>query len=62
MAEIQRFVDRFRAKATKAKQVQSRLRTLEQLAANAAVHARSPFRFAFRNPEKRSNPLVEGKG
>ena len=62
MAEIQRFVDRFRAKATKAKQVQSRLRTLEQLAANAAVHARSPFRFAFRNPEKRSNPLVEGEG
>ncbi len=60
MAEIQRFVDRFRAKATKAKQVQSRLRTLEQLAAAAAVHARSPFRFAFRNPEKRSNPLVEG--
>ena len=48
MAEIQRFVDRFRAKATCLKQVQSRLgRTLEQLAVEWAVHARSPFPCLF---------------
>ena len=61
MAEIQRFVDRFRAKATKARQVQSRLRTLEALSQTAAVHARSPFRFTFRDPLKMSAPLAEAE-
>jgi ATP-binding cassette subfamily F protein 3 len=61
IAEIQRFVDRFRAKATKARQVQSRIRTLEQLKETAAVHARSPFRFAFRDPRKLSSPLLEAE-
>ena len=61
MAEIQRFVDRFRAKATKARQVQSRLKTLEDLSRTAAVHARSPFRFSFRDPEKMSSPLAEAE-
>jgi ATP-binding cassette subfamily F protein 3 len=61
MAEIQRFVDRFRAKATKARQVQSRLKTLEELSKTAAVHAASPFRFAFRDPVKMSTPLAEAE-
>ncbi|HSG89126.1 MAG TPA: ATP-binding cassette domain-containing protein [Pseudomonadales bacterium] len=61
MAEIQRFVDRFRAKATKSRQVQSRLRTLEEMSKVAAVHASSPFRFHFRDPEKMSRPLVEAE-
>ncbi len=61
MAEIQRFVDRFRAKATKARQVQSRLKTLEQLAQTAAVRASSPFRFTFRDPHKMSDPLLDGE-
>ncbi|MEE4300085.1 MAG: ATP-binding cassette domain-containing protein [Pseudomonadales bacterium] len=61
MAEIQRFVDRFRAKATKARQVQSRLKTLEELSRTAAVHARSPFRFTFRDPVKMSAPLAEAE-
>jgi ATP-binding cassette subfamily F protein 3 len=61
IAEIQRFVDRFRAKATKARQVQSRIRTLEQLKETAAVHARSPFRFTFRDPLKLSSPLVDAE-
>lgn len=61
MTEIQRFVDRFRAKATKARQVQSRLKTLEQLAQTAAVHVSSPFRFEFRDPVKLSTPLLAGE-
>ena len=61
MAEIQRFVDRFRAKATKARQVQSRLKTLEELSRTAAVHARSPFRFTFRDPLRMSSPLAEAE-
>ncbi|MCC5873737.1 MAG: ATP-binding cassette domain-containing protein [Gammaproteobacteria bacterium] len=60
-AEIQRFVDRFRAKATKARQVQSRLKTLEQLSQTAAVRASSPFRFQFRDPVKMSDPLLDGE-
>ncbi len=61
MHEIQRFVDRFRAKASKARQVQSRLKTLEQLAQTAAVRASSPFRFLFRDPVKMSDPLLDGE-
>ncbi len=61
MGEIQRFVDRFRAKATKARQVQSRLKTLEELAQTAAVRASSPFRFQFRDPVKMSDPLIDGE-
>jgi ATP-binding cassette subfamily F protein 3 len=61
MEEIQRFVDRFRAKATKARQVQSRLKSLEELSKVAAVHAASPFRFTFRDPLKMSRPLLEAE-
>ena len=58
VAQVRRFVDRFRAKASKARQVQSRLRALERLEAVAAVHAESPYRFAFTNPKKISNPTL----
>jgi ATP-binding cassette subfamily F protein 3 len=47
IAHLQAFVDRFRAKATKAKQAQSRLRTLERMERIAAAHVDSPFEFAF---------------
>ncbi|MEP7060827.1 MAG: ATP-binding cassette domain-containing protein [Betaproteobacteria bacterium] len=47
IAHLQLFVDRFRAKATKAKQAQSRLRTLERMELIAAAHVDSPFEFAF---------------
>ena len=45
IAHLQSFVDRFRAKATKAKQAQSRLRTLEKMERIAAAHVDSPFSF-----------------
>ena len=43
----QAFVDRFRAKATKARQAQSRLKTLERMERIAAAHVDSPFDFEF---------------
>ena len=59
VAEIRRFVDRFRAKESKAKQVQSRLKALRKMDLVAAVHAESPYRFAFTRPRKISNPTLQ---
>lgn len=56
-AHIQKFVDRFRAKASKAKQVQSRIKALERLAVSAAVQFDSPYAVSFSDPDKVSNPL-----
>jgi ATP-binding cassette, subfamily F, member 3 len=50
IAHLQLFVDRFRAKATKARQAQSRLRALERLERIVAVRAASPVSFRFREP------------
>ncbi len=47
IAHLQAFVDRFRAKATKAKQAQSRMKALERMEKITAAHADSPFEFAF---------------
>ncbi|MFO1414887.1 MAG: ATP-binding cassette domain-containing protein [Burkholderiales bacterium] len=47
VAHLQSFVDRFRAKATKAKQAQSRIKALERMELIAAAHVDSPFEFAF---------------
>ena len=56
--ELQRFVDRFRAKATKARQAQSRLKMLERLGETEAVRPDSAFRFSFREPIAMPSPLV----
>lgn len=55
---IQSFVDRFKAKATKAKQAQSRVKTLEKMELISQAHVDSPFHFEFHAPEKIPNPLV----
>ncbi|MBD3670119.1 MAG: ATP-binding cassette domain-containing protein [Gammaproteobacteria bacterium] len=55
---VRQFVNRFRAKATKAKQVQSRIKALERMEAIAPAHVDSPFRFRFLPPEKMPFPLV----
>ena len=47
IAHLQSFVDRFRAKATKAKQAQSRIKAIERMELIAAAHVDSPFEFAF---------------
>jgi ATP-binding cassette subfamily F protein 3 len=58
IARLGRFIDRFRAKASKARQVQSRLRALERMERVAAAHLDSPFHFSFPEPEKLPNPLL----
>jgi len=52
------FVERFRAKSSKARQAQSRLKMLERLPEIAAAHVDSPFHFEFRKPEKLPVPLL----
>lgn len=58
IAEIQRFIDRFKAKATKAKQAQSRVKSLERMERIAPAHVDSPFSFEFPVADKVSNPLL----
>jgi len=58
IAEIRRFVDRFRAKATKARQAQSRVKALERMQLIAPAHVDSPFSFEFPAAEKDSSPLL----
>jgi len=58
IGEIQNFVRRFRAKATKAKQAQSRLKELERMEKIAPAHIDSPFNFVFAEPMRFSDPLL----
>ena len=58
VAEIEKFVARFRAKASKAKQAQSRLKELQRMELIAPAHVDSPFRFEFPCYEKMSTPLL----
>ena len=57
-AHIQNFVDRFRAKATKSRQAQSRLKALERMEVLTAVTRSSPFQFQFKEPGNCPNPLL----
>ena len=58
IAHMRAFVDRFRAKATKARQAQSRLKALERLTLIAPAHVDSPFQFVFPSPVKLPKPLL----
>ena len=62
IAEIEDFVRRFRAKATKARQAQSRLKELERMEQISLAHVDSPFHFNFRDSEKISSPLLVLRG
>jgi ATP-binding cassette subfamily F protein 3 len=57
-AHLQSFIDRFRAKATKARQAQSRMKMLEKMEDLAPLHAAAPFSFEFRDPERSPDPLL----
>lgn len=59
IAHMQAFVDRFKAKATKAKQAQSRLKAIERLELVAAVQTESEFQFSFKSPEQCPYPLLQ---
>jgi len=58
IGEIQSFVNRFKAKATKAKQAQSRVKELERMELIAPAHVDSPFNFSFPESDKVSSPLL----
>ncbi|WP_207060819.1 ATP-binding cassette domain-containing protein [Motiliproteus sp. SC1-56] len=58
VARIEQFVRRFKAKASKAKQAQSRVKELERMEQIAPAHVDSPFTFSFRGERKLSNPLL----
>ena len=57
-AHMQAFVDRFRAKATKARQAQARLKALEKLPALETVIEAAPTRFAFPQPQQLAPPIL----
>lgn len=58
IAHLQKFIDRFKAKATKAKQAQSRVKALEKMELIAPAYADSPFSFEFREPLSLPSPLL----
>ncbi|MFY7903995.1 MAG: ABC-F family ATP-binding cassette domain-containing protein, partial [Rubrivivax sp.] len=58
IANLQRFIDRFRAKATKARQAQSRVKALERMERLAPVLTESEFDFEFREPASLPNPML----
>jgi ATP-binding cassette subfamily F protein 3 len=62
IAHIRAFVNRFRAKATKARQAQSRLKALERMELISQAHVDSPFHFQFRRPEHLPHRLLRLDG
>lgn len=55
---LQSFINRFKAKASKARQAQSRMKALDKMEMVSAVHIDSPFQFHFKEPAKCPNPLI----
>jgi ATP-binding cassette subfamily F protein 3 len=62
IAHMRAFVDRFRAKATKARQAQSRLKALQRMTEIAPAHVDTPFRFMFPAPARTPHPLLQLEG
>jgi ATP-binding cassette subfamily F protein 3 len=62
-AHMEKYIARFKAQATKARQAQSRIKALERLEELAPAHVDSPFDFTFRESQKISSPLLDlGEG
>ena len=57
-AHLQKYIDRFKAQATKARQAQSRIKQLERMQELSAAHVDNPFTFSFREPTRMSSPLL----
>ncbi len=62
IAHMQQFIDRFRAKATKARQAQSRIKALEKMQLIGPAHVDSPFHFRFRAPRAMPSSLLRLDG
>ncbi len=58
IAHLQKFIDRFKAKATKARQAQSRVKALERMERIAPVLAEAEFQFEFKAPASLPNPML----
>jgi ATP-binding cassette subfamily F protein 3 len=58
MAHLQKFIDRFKAKASKAKQAQSRVKALARMEKLAPVLTSADFQFEFREPQSLPNPML----
>ncbi|EIL99307.1 ABC transporter ATP-binding protein [Rhodanobacter thiooxydans] len=58
-AHLQSFIDRFKAKASKAKQAQSRMKRLEKLSGTEAVRAERPFSFQFPAPGRLPDSMLQ---
>jgi ATP-binding cassette subfamily F protein 3 len=61
-AHLESFINRFRAKATKARQAQSRMKMLAKMEELAPLHVSAPFSFEFREPLKAPDPLLTLEG
>jgi len=59
MQHLQTFISRFKAKASKAKQAQSRVKALERMETVAAVQATNPFQFSFASPQHLPDPMIQ---
>ncbi|MEO7008236.1 MAG: ATP-binding cassette domain-containing protein, partial [Caldimonas sp.] len=62
IAHLQRFIDRFKAKASKAKQAQSRVKALARMEKLAPVLTSADFQFEFREPASLPNPMLAFSG
>ena len=58
IARMTRFVERFRAKATKARQAQSRVKALARMERIAPAHVDAPFDFEFPEPDRAPDPML----
>lgn len=58
IAHLQKFIDRFKAKASKAKQAQSRVKALERMEKVAPMLADADFQFGFKEPASLPNPML----
>lgn len=58
VAHLQSYIERFRAKATKARQAQSRIKALERMEMISAAHIDTPFDFSFREMQSVPDPLL----
>jgi ATP-binding cassette subfamily F protein 3 len=62
IAHLTRFIDRFKAKATKARQAQSRVKALDRMERLAPILTASDFQFEFREPASLPNPMLNLRG
>ncbi|HEY2254001.1 MAG TPA: ATP-binding cassette domain-containing protein [Variovorax sp.] len=62
IAHLQKFIDRFKAKASKAKQAQSRVKALERMEKVAPLLAEADFNFEFKEPGNIPNPMLSISG